>query len=174
MFVQAWCIVVWYAQNITTCPCPECCNDMHVLSGQFMQGSGVYNVAAWPGAALTGIWRKMDFFKPMAVIMNILVRVIGMSARNGSKPLAYACLASQSELEGMVHIIILIATLNAGNTNACNTVLLQSLLCLPSTPISAGRSGVDDSHGCNTVPSAMRPLPAWHLIQSCKVQCRKQ
>ena len=73
-----------------------------------MQGSGVYYVAAWPGAALTGIWRKMDFFKPMAVIMNILVRFIGvgMSARNGSKPLAYACLASQTELEGMLQIKI--------------------------------------------------------------------
>ena len=70
-----------------------------------MQGSGVYTVAAWPGAALTGIWRKMDFFKPMAVIMNILVRFIGMSARNGSKPLAYACLAPQPELEGMIQMM---------------------------------------------------------------------
>lgn len=63
----------------------------------------------------------------MAVIMNILVRFIGMSARNGSKPLAYACLASQSELEGMVHIIILIATLYADNTNACNNLFCACL-----------------------------------------------
>ena len=45
----------------------------------------------------------------MAIIMNILVRLMGQSSRNGAKPLIYACLAPQAELEGVlctdVHLV---------------------------------------------------------------------
>lgn len=43
----------------------------------------------------------MSLLKPFGVILNILERLFGMSARNGAKPLVYACLTPQRELEGM-------------------------------------------------------------------------
>lgn len=67
--------------------------------GKRLKGTAVYNVAAWPGAIKTGIWDKMSFWKPMAILMNILIRLVGMSSENGATSLMYASTAPQSELE---------------------------------------------------------------------------
>ena len=61
-------------------------------------------MAAWPGACITGFYDKMDFWKPSAYVLNIIARTQGMRPGRGAKPLVYACLAPESELEGMCGI----------------------------------------------------------------------